>query len=488
MKPEAGQIYGNRYRLVDRIAIGGMGEVWRAHDEVILRDVAIKILKQEFMGDPGFLERFRVEAKHAARVDHEGIADVYDYGEGGGSAYLVMELVAGESLARIIEKRIRLTETEVLSIIEQTARALHAAHEDGLVHRDVKPGNLLITPSGRVKITDFGIARVADQVALTATGQVMGTVQYLSPEQATGKPATPATDIYSLGIVAYEALTGRRPFTGESQMVIAMAQINDKPPAMGEDIDHRVQDLILTCLAKKPNQRPGSALDLSNRAKALRLQLEGVAATEALELSELPTVKTQRIEVDPKTEPAEKLPVIWPWLVLIGVLFVVAAGVLITIVLSLMNDGPADESPIPTVSPSSIVTDDPSDEPRETVVVLLTDVIGKNVADASIFLRERGLLVEAIPGEALDPSDNRILTIYKAEGLGQIPVGSTVKIYYYIQQAVLPSPSQTSPNPTPSPTQSPTPMPTPTPTPSPTPSFTVLPSPTPSPTITNGED
>ena len=149
MKPEAGQIYGNRYRLVDRIAIGGMGEVWRAHDEVILRDVAIKILKPEFMGDPGFLERFRVEARHAARVDHVGIADVYDYGEGSGSAYLVMELVSGDSLARIIEKRIRLTSVEVLSIVEQTARALHAAHEDGLVHRDVKPGNLLITPAGK---------------------------------------------------------------------------------------------------------------------------------------------------------------------------------------------------------------------------------------------------------------------------------------------------------------------------------------------------
>ena len=263
MKPEAGQIYGDRYRLVDRIAIGGMGEVWRAHDEVILRDVAIKILKPEFMGDPGFLERFRVEARHAARVDHVGIADVYDYGEGSGSAYLVMEIVSGDSLARIIEKRIKLSEIEVLSIVEQTALALHAAHEDGLVHRDIKPGNLLITPAGKVKITDFGIARVADQVALTATGQVMGTVQYLSPEQATGKPATPSTDIYSLGIVAYEALTGRRPFTGESQMVIAMAQINDKPPAMGDDIDKRVQELVLSCLAKKPNQRPGSALDLS---------------------------------------------------------------------------------------------------------------------------------------------------------------------------------------------------------------------------------
>ena len=463
MKPEAGQIYGNRYRLVDRIAIGGMGEVWRAHDEVILRDVAIKILKPEFMGDPGFLERFRVEARHAARVDHVGIADVYDYGEGSGSAYLVMELVSGDSLARIIEKRIRLTGVEVLSIIEQTARALHAAHEDGLVHRDVKPGNLLITPGGKVKITDFGIARVADQVALTATGQVMGTVQYLAPEQATGKQATPSTDIYSLGIVAYEALTGRRPFTGESQMVIAMAQINDKPPAMGQDIDQRVQDLVLACLAKKPNQRPGSALDLSNRARALRLQLEGVSPTEIFNQDQTPTVRTRVIEPDPKTEPSEKPPIIWPWLALIGLLFAAAAGVMIAIVLSLMSEQQS-EVPVPTFEPTVQPTETPTEDLIPTVVVLLTDVIGKNVADASIFLKERGLVVDAVPGEPLELEDPRILTVYKADGLGQVKVGATVKIYYYIQQTPLPDPTESTPGSVPTDTLSPSPTPTPTPT------------------------
>ena len=463
MKPEAGQIYGNRYRLVDRIAIGGMGEVWRAHDEVILRDVAIKILKPEFMGDPGFLERFRVEARHAARVDHEGIADVYDYGEGSGSAYLVMELVSGDSLARIIEKRIRLTGVEVLSIMEQTARALHAAHEDGLVHRDVKPGNLLITPSGKVKITDFGIARVADQVALTATGQVMGTVQYLAPEQATGKQATPSTDIYSLGIVAYEALTGRRPFTGESQMVIAMAQINDKPPAMDADIDQRVQDLVLSCLAKKPNQRPGSALDLANRAMALRLQLEGISPTEVFNQDQTPTVRTRVIEPDPKTEPSEKAPVIWPWLALIGLLFAAAAGVMIAIVLSLMSEQ-QNEVPVPTFEPSVAPSETPTEDLTPTVVVLLTDVIGKNVADASIFLKERGLVVDAVPGEPLELEDPRILTVYKADGLGQVKVGATVKIYYYIQQTPMPDPTESTPGSVPTDTLSPSPTPTPTPT------------------------
>jgi serine/threonine protein kinase len=414
------------------------------------------------------LERFRVEARHAARVDHVGIADVYDYGEGSGSAYLVMEIVSGDSLARIIEKRIKLSEIEVLSIIEQTAKALHAAHEDGLVHRDIKPGNLLITPSGKVKITDFGIARVADQVALTATGQVMGTVQYLSPEQATGKPATPSTDIYSLGIVAYEALTGRRPFTGESQMIIAMAQINDKPPAMGDEIDARVQELVLACLAKKPNQRPGSALDLSNRAKALRLQLEGVSATEVFEPEAFPLTKATDISPNPETEPLAKLPTVWPWLVLIGVLVVAAAGVMIAIVVSLVSESSPSPSPSISVSrqPSA-----PAERPAATVSVFLTDVVGKKVQDAKVFLTQKGLIVEDVPGEALDPSDPRILEVYKADGLGQVPLGSVVRIFYYIQ-------GEAAPSPTPTPSKTPSVTPSPTATSTPTPSNTITPSPT----------
>ena len=205
MRPTSGITFGGRYQLSSRIAIGGMGEVWQATDLVIGRTVAIKILKDEYLGDPGFLERFRAEARHAALVNHEGIANVFDYGEEDGSAYLVMELVPGEALSSILERERVLPTDKVLDIVAQTASALQAAHQAGLVHRDIKPGNLLITPEGRVKITDFGIARIADQVPLTATGQVMGTVQYLSPEQASGHPASPTTDIYSLGIVAYEA-------------------------------------------------------------------------------------------------------------------------------------------------------------------------------------------------------------------------------------------------------------------------------------------
>src|SRR3954454_17512220 len=270
MRPTQGVTFGGRYELDSRIAIGGMGEVWEATDHVIGRTVAIKILKDEYMGDPGFLERFRAEARHAALVNHEGIASVFDYGEEAGSAFLVMELVPGEALSTILERDGSLSTDKTLDIVAQTSLALQAAHAAGLVHRDIKPGNLLITPDGRVKITDFGIARIADQVPLTATGQVMGTVQYLSPEQASGHPASPATDIYSLGIVAYEALAGRRPFTGESQVAIAMAQINETPPELPPTVPQPVRNLVMSCIAKSPSDRPASAANLARAAQALR--------------------------------------------------------------------------------------------------------------------------------------------------------------------------------------------------------------------------
>lgn len=247
-----------------------MGEVWKAQDKVLGRTVAIKILKEEYTGDPGFLQRFRAEARHTALLNHVGIANVFDYGEEEGSAYLVMELVPGQPLSTIIDREQVLSPDRTLSIISQTARALSIAHAQGLVHRDVKPGNLLITPDNRVKVTDFGIARLADQVPLTQTGQVMGTAQYLAPEQATGQTATGASDIYSLGVIGYECLSGRRPFSGESQIAIALAQVNDAPPPLPESLPAPVRALLMSMLAKDPKNRPANADALADAADAIR--------------------------------------------------------------------------------------------------------------------------------------------------------------------------------------------------------------------------
>ncbi len=352
MRPTQGVSFGGRYELDSRIAIGGMGEVWEATDHVIGRTVAIKILKDEYMGDPGFLERFRAEARHAALVNHEGIASVFDYGEENGSAFLVMELVPGEALSTILEREGSLSTDKTLDIVAQTAAALQAAHAAGLVHRDIKPGNLLITPDGRVKITDFGIARIADQVPLTATGQVMGTVQYLSPEQASGHPASPATDIYSLGIVAYECLAGKRPFTGESQVAIAMAQINDTPPALPATIAEPVRNFVMSMIAKKPEDRPATASAVARAATALRRgDVAGAAAivpaiagsvpvdevTQLLTPGALGTAEATRIlpqaapaadAEEPAPEKKKRSPWTWPLIALIAILLLVLGGTL----------------------------------------------------------------------------------------------------------------------------------------------------------------
>lgn len=439
MKPEVDKLYGGRYRLIRRIAIGGMGEVWDAKDEVILRNVAIKILKPEYMGDPGFLERFRTEARHAAKVNHEGIADVYDYGEESGNAFLVMELVPGESLATILEREKSLAPNRVLEIIAQTARALHEAHSAGLVHRDIKPGNLLITPNGEVKITDFGIARVADQVSLTATGQVMGTVQYLAPEQATGKPATPATDVYSLGVVAYEAISGKRPFTGETQMAIALAQINEPPPPLDESIDQSVRDLILDCLQKRPAERIGSALELAQRAEdLLGKPSKGRSNTRVIPVLPDESTTTTIIEV---TEP-EKPAMVWPWIALIVALIVTAS----TLIVAMVTKPSETPSPTPSQSQTTEPAPTPSNTPSETptqvptVVVLSSEVLNLNKDEVFVALTAKGLDVNLVAGQELTTGDPRINTIYEVMPLGSMPEGTTINLTYYTESAPIVEP------------------------------------------------
>lgn len=432
MKPEEGKIYGGRYRLIKRIATGGMGEVWQAQDDVILRQVAIKILKQQYFGDPDFVERFRTEAKHAAMINHDGIANVYDYGEDEGSAFLVMELVPGEALSSILEREKTLPEQQVISIIAQTALAMDAAHREGLVHRDIKPGNLLITPEGNVKITDFGIARVTNQVSLTQTGQVMGTVQYLAPEQATGKPATASGDIYSLGIVAYEALAGKRPFKGETQMAIAMAQINDTPPPLSADIDPKLVKLVMDCMAKKPDQRPHTALELAARAEAL--MTEGTSSITVISQQ----VSDETTTIDTDTKPITTVPPIWPWLALIVILLTTIAVVVWAGLIAPKQHVIPTKSPSQTPTQSPTDTGTPSPTPTETptkVVILLSDFQGLDVSLVVPQLTALGLIVEPLAGDSVPADDPRIGQVYDVTPLGNLAVGSTIQVYYYQQVA-----------------------------------------------------
>ncbi|QDQ96101.1 serine/threonine-protein kinase [Tomitella fengzijianii] len=260
MALQGGAIISERYRLQRHIATGGMGAVWEAVDLRLDREVAVKILKPEYSDDPEFLERFRTEARTTARLNHPGIAGVFDYGEtadpqGSSIPYLVMELVRGEPLNAVIRRMGTVPVDLVLDMLEQCGNALQAAHRMGLVHRDVKPGNILITPAGQVKVTDFGIAKAIDAAPVTRTGMVMGTVQYIAPEQALGQEATAASDVYSLGVIAYETLSGARPFRADSTVAIAQQHISEAPAPLPESIPAPVRELVQITLTKDPSQR-----------------------------------------------------------------------------------------------------------------------------------------------------------------------------------------------------------------------------------------
>ncbi|WP_424183655.1 protein kinase domain-containing protein [Actinokineospora sp. G85] len=273
----SGQLLADRYRLTRRIAVGGMGEVWEAADTRLDRRVAVKVLKPELCGDAEFLHRFRTEARTTASINHPGIAGVHDYGETAAivdgpqdTAYLVMELVEGEPLAAIVAREGRLGADRTLDILEQSAAALNAAHERGYVHRDVKPGNILITPAGVVKLTDFGIAKAADAAPVTRSGMVMGTAHYIAPEQALGHEAEPASDVYSLAVVGYECLTGHRPFLSENAVTVAMMHIRDMAPPLPPDVPPGTRALIETTLVKDPRQRYANGAEFGLAVAAVR--------------------------------------------------------------------------------------------------------------------------------------------------------------------------------------------------------------------------
>ncbi|KQQ07466.1 protein kinase domain-containing protein [Rathayibacter sp. Leaf296] len=476
MRPTSGLTFGGRYELQSRIAIGGMGEVWQATDLVIGRTIAIKILKDEYLGDPGFLERFRAEARHAALVNHEGIANVYDYGEEDGSAYLVMELVPGEALSTVLERERVLSTDKVLDIVAQTALALHAAHAAGLVHRDVKPGNLLITPDGRVKITDFGIARIADQVPLTATGQVMGTVQYLSPEQASGQPASPATDIYSLGIVAYECLAGRRPFTGESQVAIAMAQINDTPPELPVTVAEPVRNLVYSCIAKKPADRPATAAHLARAAQALRTgDVRGAALAVPAVAGDLPTTQATTVlpsaagatqattvlpsntttafaagslvgaqdEPDEIQEPRKRSPWTWPLLALIVILAVVIGGTIFALTTGDGGDPEPTAAPTQSQTPTQAPSPTPTPTPTQTsnlVPINEDDFIDRPFEDVEAELGALGMGVERVDGPNAATGE-QVGTVSALTPTANVARGTTIRVSVYLDVATPDAPT-----------------------------------------------
>ena len=288
----------DRYRLDERLATGGMGTVFAATDLRLNRKVAVKLLKPEFASDPRFVERFRREARSVASLSHPNIANVYDYGEENGSRFIVMELVEGVDLAMILRSEGPLSPERAASIAVEMCAALSHAHAAGVVHRDIKPANVLVAAGGRVKVTDFGIARAAGDSTLTATGSMLGTAHYLSPEQAVGSPITAASDIYSAGIVLFEMLTGAVPFTGDSAVAVAMQHVSEVVPApssVNPDVPAFMDAVVERATAKDPGAR-------FSGAEAMMDSLRGGGLTAA------PTRALS--EPGPRTEPMDQT--VWP--------------------------------------------------------------------------------------------------------------------------------------------------------------------------------
>jgi eukaryotic-like serine/threonine-protein kinase len=278
---QPGDLIAGRYELEELVGSGGMSTVFRARDRQLDRRVAIKILHEHYLSDPEYVERFRREARAVAQLSHPNIVTVIDRGEDEGRQYIVFEHVEGENLKELVRRTGRLPVRRALELGVAVADGLAFAHERGLVHRDVKPQNVLLSREGEVKVTDFGIARSLDvDHGVTQTGTVLGTGEYLAPEQASGKPISAATDVYSLGVVLWELLAGEVPFVGESFVAVAMRHVNEPPPSLREqrpDVSPRLAAAVERALAKDPARRFPSMAALSRELRGCLAELEGEA-------------------------------------------------------------------------------------------------------------------------------------------------------------------------------------------------------------------
>ncbi|WP_139979738.1 protein kinase domain-containing protein [Nocardioides litoris] len=462
---------GGRYRLDSRIATGGMGEVWRATDTTLGRQVAVKLLKAEYADDATFRARFETEARHAAALHHPGIAAVFDFGEraatdGSGTPrpYLVMELVEGQPLSSLIGANSGgrdLDPRALRDLLIQTGEALGAAHRAGIVHRDVKPANLMVTPDGRVKVTDFGIARAADGVGITRTGAVMGTPQYLSPEQAEGRPATAASDVYALGIVAFECLAGYRPFDKESSVATALAHVREPVPQLPSSVEPDLASVITRALSKDPAERyaDGAAFAAALRDPATaaiqrpRVVPAPVPVPDAGSTQVLPATPYEPVDAvvpPPATPVEERNRRRNPWPVVLVVLLLVALAVVLTLLLT-GGDGeePTDGATTPSATTPTQTETTPSEtttteEGPATVRLDPGDFVDRPVDDVEADLRDRGFDVELDAVENDDPDSNGLVT--GIDPSGDVEEGSLITVTYLDdapEETTEPEPSET---------------------------------------------
>jgi serine/threonine protein kinase len=402
-----GEVIAERYELEELVGTGGMSSVFKAHDRLLERPVALKILHEQYTLDPDYVERFRREARAVAQLSHPNIVTVIDRGEQGGRQFIVFEYVDGENLKELVTRERRLSVRDAVELALQVARALGFAHQRGIVHRDVKPQNVILNDDGRAKVTDFGIARSLDVDGVTQTGTVLGTSDYIAPEQAQGQQVTAQTDVYSLGVVLYELLTGDVPFSGESFVAVAMRHVNDPAPHVVDerpDCPPRVDYVVQRAMAKRPQDRFASMDELVAELEACLRELDGYGDESERTLVVPARVRRGRPR---RRRRARKAPVA---LIVLAVLALMLAGAI-----ALLVDGTRDPDgggtappPPPTLRLEAAIAYDPEGTGGEhdAEVPLATDGDPSSywtTENYNSFTKSGvGIVVEAKPAAALE--------------------------------------------------------------------------------------
>jgi beta-lactam-binding protein with PASTA domain/tRNA A-37 threonylcarbamoyl transferase component Bud32 len=475
------QVFGNRYRAIEKIGSGGMADVYKAMDEVLGRTVAIKVMHKHYADDPTFVQRFKHEAQAAANLSHPNIVNIYDWGQQDDTYYIVLEYVRGTDLKALIQQRGPADPMKAADYAAQVCAALSVAHGYGIIHRDIKSHNLVLTPDGTVKVMDFGIARTAN-TTMTQTGSVLGTAQYVSPEQAQGRELTPASDLYSLGVVLYEMTTGRLPFEGDTPVSVALKHVNEDavpPRQVNPNMPPAIEAIILRAMEKDLSRRYLSAEQM--RDDLLRAaQGRPVAATPRVDdTTVMPAVeRAERIADVRRTPIPQRRTSPWVWVGVVALVLALGIGVAwaisvmggsgrvpdlrgmnvtdakAAIVAAGLEVGNIDTKPDDTVPAGQVVSTDPAigtvAEKGQTVDITISGgpapvkvpaVVGKTKDEAIAALQEQGFEVELPITEAYNAKVEAGVVFEQVPlGNGNAPRGSVVRISVSLGAEMVPVP------------------------------------------------
>lgn len=414
------QILAQRYELIERIGDGGMASVYRAHDQLLDRYVAVKILHPQFANDEDFIVRFRKEAQGAAKLSHANIVNIYDVGECDNQYFIVMEYVEGETLKNKIQREKTLSIEAVLDIGGQIVGALEHAHTHNLIHCDIKPHNILIKPNGQVKVADFGIARAASSTTMTYSGNVVGSVHYISPEQAQGNSITPKSDIYSLGVVFYEMLTGRVPFQGENVVSIALKHLQEQPQPIHElrpEVPPVLEAIVLKAMEKDPQKRFSSTqliVDIQNAQKQLFPNEDAVEdpyATRVIPRATLNNIRNSSPNTVARTPAKPSILKTKKFMAILVVILI--AGFFAGAFLSFGKFWSSEDIKVPNVVGKTV------DEAKETLIGKNLRVEIKEIDSNDVV---KGYVVSQTPKADSVVKAERLVTIYVSKGSEEVSV------------------------------------------------------------------